>query len=169
MALFPTLGAMKVAFRTLFQPKNTEVLPWKGQRTRSARYRSTFALLHDEHGEELCIGCKMCDKICPSQIITVIPAGRSESPVTGKKRGYLTDFTLDLNACINCELCIQVCPEDAIQMLRTRENPSYSREELVLTKEKLYENENLGLTTWANGSRFMEAQDPKRGLEEEEA
>ena len=168
MAIFPTLEAMTIAIKTVFTKQTTEVLPWKGQRTRSPRYRSTFALLHDEQGEELCIGCKMCEKICPSEIIKLIPTGRIESPITGKKRGYCSDFTLDLNACIFCELCVQVCPEDAIRMLRTRETPGFSREDLVLTMPRLYDNESLGLLSWGSGSNFMEAQDPKRGLEEPE-
>ena len=119
--------------------------------------------MHNEHGEEACIGCKMCERICPSDIITVVAAGRKESPVTGKKRGYCADFTLDLNACIVCELCVQVCPEDSILHLRVPQGPGYSREELVLTMDKLYANEDTEDLAWGSGSGLVAMQDPKRG------
>ena len=90
------------------------------------------------------------------------PAGKRLSPVTGKKRGYCADFTLDLQACIYCELCVQVCPTDAIVMLRVQEEPGYSREDLVLTMDKLYDNERKKPLYWGKGSLLMEMQDPKR-------
>ncbi|MBX2803560.1 MAG: 4Fe-4S binding protein, partial [Myxococcales bacterium] len=128
--------AMWATFRNFFRRRVTEGV--RSQESRSRRYKASFALVHDQNGEEACIGCDLCGKICPSQIITVTPAGKRESPVTGKKRGYCEDFTLDLQACIYCELCVQVCPTDAIVMLRVQEEPGYSREDLVLTMDKLY-------------------------------
>ena len=160
MSWLDSFDNLAVNLRNIFRPKNTEALPWEETRARSARYRASFALVHNEHGEEACIGCKMCEKICPSDIITVVPGGRVESPATGKKRGSCADFILDLNACIVCELCVQVCPEDAILMLKVQETPGYSREDLVLTMDKLYENEKLGATTWATGAKLIDMQSP---------
>jgi NADH-quinone oxidoreductase subunit I len=156
--------ALAITFRNIFRGRTTEPLPWKAERQRPERFRATFALIHNEHGEEACIGCKICEKICPSEIIDVKPGGKVVSEFTGKKRGICDDFTLDLNACIVCELCVQVCPEDAIIMLRAPEAPAYSREDLVLTMDKLYENEKLDAASWGTGSRFMEMQNPKRGM-----
>jgi NADH-quinone oxidoreductase subunit I len=156
-ATFTTLG---VSFRNLFRKMNTQPLPWEGERERSERFRASFALVHDDLGEEACIGCKMCEKICPSEVITVVPGGRKESPVTGKKRGYCDDFTLDLNACIICELCVQVCPTDAILMLRVQEAPAFDRNGLLLTMEKLYANEKLDAMTWGTGAKLIEMQKP---------
>lgn len=160
-ALFSVIGALKVSAMNVFRPMTTTPLPWKGQRDRPERYRTSFALVHDEHGDEACIGCKMCEKICPSQIITVVPGGRSPSEKTGKPRGWCKDFTLDVNACIHCELCVQVCPADAIVMLKVPETPGYSREELVLTMEKLYANEQHALA-WGNGTKLIAMQEPKK-------
>jgi NADH-quinone oxidoreductase subunit I len=158
MSWTATFDNLWVNMLNVFRAKNTEPLPWKGSRPRAERYRASFALVHDEKGEEACIGCNMCGKICPSEIITVVAGGRKESPVTGKKRGYCDDFTLDLNACIICELCVQVCPTDAILMLRVQETPSYQREGLVLTMDKLYANEQLAQTTWATGTKLVQMQ-----------
>jgi NADH-quinone oxidoreductase subunit I len=162
MSWIASFDNLAVNLRNIFRPTNTEALPWDETRERSARYRASFALVHNEHGEEACIGCKMCEKICPSDIITVVPGGRKESPVTGKKRGYCDDFILDLNACIVCELCVQVCPEDAILMLKVQETPSYNREALVLTMDKLYENEKLDATSWATGAKLIDMQAPPK-------
>ena len=132
-------------------------------RTRSERYRTTFALLHEENGDEACIGCLQCERICPSVVIAIKQAPKRESPFTGKKRGYAEDFTLDLEACIYCELCVQVCPTDAIVMCRTPETPGFFREDLVLTMDKLYANEKNRPASWGTGTRLMEMQDPARG------
>ncbi len=162
-ALLTAWAALRVTGLNLFRAMNTEPLPWHGGRARPERFRTSFALVHNEDGDEACIGCKMCEKICPSQIITVVPGGRAPSPNTGKPRGTAKDFVLDMNACIHCELCVQVCPEDAILMLRVPETPGYTREDLVLTMDKLYKNEPIE-KSWGTGARLVgmqEAGQPK--------
>ena len=48
-------------------------------------------------------------------------------------------------------------------MVAAPEEPSFGREDLVLTMDKLYKNETLGRPSWATGTKLMEMQDPKRG------
>lgn len=156
-----TWRALNQTLTNFFRPVITE-----GPRTeekRAERYRASFALTHNEHGEEACIGCQLCEFICPSDVIEVIAAGKRVSDVTGKKRGYCEDFTLNLQACLFCELCVQVCPTDSIVMLRVQEEPSFSREGLVLTMDKLYANEVNKPLAWANGTKLIAMQDPKKG------
>jgi len=157
-----TFRSLYTTLKVLMRPPTTVHFP-KEKRERSERYRASFALLHDEHGEELCIGCLACERICPSKVITVTQGKKRESAVTGKKRGWADDLTLDLNACIFCELCVQVCPPDAIIMVREPEQPGFHREDLFLSMERLYDNEKLREPSWATGSLLMEMQDPKRG------
>jgi NADH-quinone oxidoreductase subunit I len=156
------LGALWISIRNVFRTKNTAALPWKGQRSHPERFRTSFALVHDEHGDEACIGCRMCEKICPSFIITVVPGGRSVSEKTGKARGWCKDFTLDVNACISCELCVQVCPTDAIIMLNVPAEVGFSREDLLLTMERLYANEKAGTASWGTGARLVGMQEPAK-------
>jgi len=157
-----SLQVLMTTIRNVFRPPTTVDFP-RVKRERPERSRVSFALVHDEHGEEACIGCFLCEKICPSDVITVKAAGKRVSEATGKKRGYCEDFTLDLNGCIYCELCVQVCPTDAILMTRTHQPPTFSREGLVLTMDKLYANEADAEPTWATGSKLLEMQNPKRG------
>lgn len=152
--------AMAGAFRNIFRPPVTVEYP-QVIRPRPERYRASFALLHEADGDEACIGCLACERICPSQVIAV-KGSKRESAITGKKRGYADDFLLDQSACIFCELCVQVCPADAIVMTREPEEPGYSRESLVLTMERLYANEKGKHRTWADGTKLMEMQTPPK-------
>lgn len=159
MSLFkPTVDALRVTFGNLLRRPNTVMHPFV-LRQRSARYRQTFALVHEENGDEACIGCKKCEKICPSEVITVVPGGKRESPNTGKKRGWCDDFDLDLTACIVCELCVQVCPVDAIVMCRVPNEPSFAREDLLLTMDRLYQNEALSRAP-ATGTSLIKSHEP---------
>jgi NADH-quinone oxidoreductase subunit I len=130
-------------------------------RPRPERYRTSFALPDDEHGEIACVGCLTCEKICPSGVIRVKAAPKRESPVTGKKRAYPEEFSLDLSACIFCELCVQVCNTDALVMVKVPEQPGYAREELVLTMERLRENARTRPLSWATGEKLMQMQESK--------
>lgn len=152
------LTALRATFQNAVRAPTTSEYPMV-ERERPERYRASFALVHDEHGEEACIGCLACERICPSRVIKVTPGPKKESPATGKKRGYCDDFTLDLNACIYCELCVQVCPTDAILMMREKETPGFVREDLVLTMDKLYANEKSKHVTWATGTLLIKMQE----------
>ena len=153
--------ALATSMRNVFRKPVTVEFP-KVIRPRAERYRASFALLHEEDGDEACIGCLQCERICPSQVISIKAGGKRESPVTGKKRGYADDFVLDLNACIYCELCVQVCPTDAIVMTRVQELPAYGREDLVLTMEKLYANEKSKPRAWGDATRLNAMQTPPK-------
>ena len=155
--IIDSILALAISFRNFFRTPTTVEFP-KVIRPRAERYRASFALLHEENGDEACIGCLQCERICPSKVIAIKGPVKRDSPVTGKKRGYADDFTLDLSACIFCELCVQVCPADAIVMTREQEQPAFAREDLVLTMAKLYANEKSKHRSWADGTKLMQMQ-----------
>ena len=149
--------AITTVIKSFVRPPVTVQFP-KEIRPRAERLRASFALLHEENGDEACIGCLQCERICPSKVISIKGPAKRDSPITGKKRSYADDFTLDLSACIFCELCVQVCPADAIVMTREQEVPAFAREDLVLTMPKLYANEKSKTRAWADGSKLMDMQ-----------
>jgi NADH-quinone oxidoreductase subunit I len=150
--------ALKTTLGNVFRRPVTVQYP-RELRPRAERFRASFALLHDEHGEERCIGCLQCERICPSGVIQVTQAPKRESRVTGKKRGFADGFTVDASACLGCELCVQVCPTDALIMTREPDVPVFAREDLVLTMARLYDNEKNKPAAWANSSRLLAMQE----------
>jgi len=159
--LLDALRAMGTTLVTAFRKPTTVEFP-AVIRPRAERYRASFALPDDEHGELACIGCLACERICPSQVIKMKPSGKRDSPVTGKKRQYVDTFVLDLSACIGCELCVQVCNSDAIRMTREPEVPVFSREDLVLDLERLRANAREKTMSWGKGSELLERQEPPK-------
>lgn len=159
--LLDALRAMRTTMVNALRKPTTVEFP-AVVRPRAERYRASFALPDDEHGEIACIACLACERICPSQVISMKSGGKRESPVTGKKRAYVEEFVLDLSACIQCELCIQVCNSDAIRMTREPEQPAFSREELVLDLERLRANARHKTFAWGKGSELQEAQEPPK-------
>jgi NADH-quinone oxidoreductase subunit I len=147
--------AMGVTLRNLFRRPVTVMYP-DTPRPYPDRFRGVLALTYDrETGEENCIGCRLCEYICPPQVIAV-------EMLKGEKRNYAKTFGLELYACEFCELCVQVCPTDAIVMLKTFDLATTDRRELLLDKDRLHA---LGLqweASWATGNRLRDMQAPPK-------
>ncbi|HXV75371.1 MAG TPA: 4Fe-4S binding protein [Candidatus Polarisedimenticolaceae bacterium] len=163
-----SLQAMGTTLRNFFRRANTVQYP-KVQRPLPRQWRGgTFALTIDgQTDEENCIGCRLCEYICPSQIIRVT-LRKGEKRVNGLGATYCDLFTLDYQACMQCELCIQVCPTDAIVMTRYLADCPTTRDGLFLGKEKLLEHGRALLArpeheSYATSSRLREWTDPARG------
>jgi NADH-quinone oxidoreductase subunit I len=160
--------------RNVFRPANTVPYPRK-KRTVPGQWRAgSFALTFDPAtGEENCIGCRLCEYICPSEIIKVT-LRKGEARKNGVGATYCDHFTLDYQACMQCELCVQVCPTDAIVMTRALAPASTTRDGLFLGKDRLMDNgrklvASPDLTSHATGTRLREWTDAARGLPRPEA
>jgi NADH-quinone oxidoreductase subunit I len=154
--------AMRVTLINLFRKPVTVQYPTV-KREFPPRFRGILALTYDlETGEENCIGCRLCEYICPPQVIKV-------EMLKAEKRNFAKTFTLELYACEFCELCVQVCPTDAIVMLKTFELATADRRELLLDKDRLHA---LGLAyeaSWATGNALRDMQAPPRAPRAEAA
>ena len=95
--------AMKVTLINFIRRPVTVHYPTKS-RAYPDRYRGLLALTYDkETGEENCIGCRLCEYICPPQVIKV-------EMLKAEKRNFAKTFTLELYACEFCELCVRSAP-----------------------------------------------------------
>ena len=149
------LGAMRITLRNLLRKPVTVHYPDK-QRSYPERYRGLLALVYEKDtGEEACIGCRLCEYVCPPAVIKV-------EMLKGEKRNYAKTFSLELYACEFCELCVQVCPTDAIVMLKSFDLSTADRRELLLDKDRLHA---LGLQftpSWATGTLLRDMQAPPK-------
>ena len=147
--------AMGMTFRNLLRRPITVRYPTV-KRVYPDRFRGILALTYDrETGEENCIGCRLCEYICPPQVIKV-------EMLKAERRNYAKTFTLELYSCEFCELCVQVCPTDAIIMLKSFDLATADRRELLLDKDRLHA---LGLEfepSWATGNRLRDMQAPPK-------
>jgi NADH-quinone oxidoreductase subunit I len=147
--------AMSVTFCNLFRKPVTVQYP-DVQRPYPDRFRGILALAYEKDtGEEACIGCRLCEYICPPQVIKV-------EMLKTEKRNYAKTFTLELYSCEFCELCVQVCPTDAIIMMKSFDLATADRRDLLLDKDRLHA---IGLTfepSWATGNRLRDMQAPPK-------
>ena len=150
--------AMGITFMNLFRKPVTHNHRDKAQafRVYPDRFRGILALTYDkETGEENCIGCRLCEYICPPQVIKV-------EMLKAEKRNFAKTFTLELYACEFCELCVQVCPTDAIIMMKSFDLATTDRRDLLLDKDRLHA---IGLDfapSWATGNLLRDMQAPPK-------
>lgn len=149
--------AMRSTLINLFRKPITVHYP-DVERAYPDRFRGLLALTYDkETGEENCIGCRLCEFVCPPAVIKVELEKNKE-----KKRNYAKTFTLELYACEFCELCVQVCPTDAIIMMKSFDLATADRREMLLDKDRLH---TIGLAhdpSWATGNRLRDMQAPPK-------
>jgi NADH-quinone oxidoreductase subunit I len=147
--------AMGITLLNLFRKPVTVHYP-EVKRVYPDRFRGVLALTYDkETAEENCIGCRLCEYICPPQVIKV-------EMLKAEKRNFAKTFTLELYACEFCELCVQVCPTDAIIMMKSFDLATSDRRELLLDKDRLH---TIGLQfepSWATGTGLRGMQTPPK-------
>ncbi|MEA2063311.1 MAG: NADH-quinone oxidoreductase subunit I [Gemmatimonadota bacterium] len=98
------------------------------------RLRTRHYLACRADGQTRCVGCMMCETVCPAGCIRIV-AGEAEDPLVEKKP---QSFTIDMGRCIFCGYCVEVCPEDAIRMdSGDIEICSYTRDGMICDLENL--------------------------------
>ena len=125
------LGLKTVAMHSLREP-TTQSYPEVTPRCRP-HFRGRLALtVNPETGENLCISCRQCERVCPDKCIEITA---HKSPETNKLE--LIDFKIDHGLCMFCGLCTEVCPTYCIINTNDFEMADYSRSSLIYDLKKL--------------------------------
>jgi NADH-quinone oxidoreductase subunit I len=128
--LIELLKGLAVTGRHLFSRKITVQFP-EEKTPASPRFRGLHALRRYPNGEERCIGCKLCEAVCPALAITIETAERADNT------RRTTRYDIDLTKCIFCGFCEESCPVDSIVETHILEYHGERRGDLYYTKEML--------------------------------
>lgn len=128
--LWELLLGLRLTGRYLFAKKVTVQYP-EEKTPLSPRFRGLHALRRYPNGEERCIACKLCEAVCPALAITIDLQQRDD----GTRR--TTRYEIDLFKCIFCGFCEESCPVDSIVETRVFDYHFESREDSIMTKQKL--------------------------------
>jgi len=128
--LLELLRGMALTGKHLFRRKITVQYP-EEKTPISPRFRGLHALRRYPNGEERCIGCKLCEAVCPAMAITIETAERDD----GTRR--TTRYDIDLTKCIFCGFCEESCPVDSIVETHILEYHGEKRGDLYFTKDML--------------------------------
>lgn len=140
---------MATTLKVLFRPKETILYPMQ-KKQRSPRFRGRHELRTYENGLEMCVGCELCQVACPAAAITVRAAENDpEHPHSpGERYGYM--YQIDLLRCIFCGMCEEACPTECLHLTQEWELADFTRESLVLQKDRLLNKTPSGFKVPAN-------------------
>ncbi|MCX4188498.1 NADH-quinone oxidoreductase subunit NuoI [Methylophaga sp. OBS4] len=128
--LWELMQGLRLTGRHLFTRKITVQYP-EEKTPQSPRFRGLHALRRYPNGEERCIGCKLCEAVCPALAITIETEPRED----GSRR--TTRYDIDLFKCVYCGFCEESCPVDAIVETRLFEFHFEERGDHIISKDKL--------------------------------
>lgn len=128
--LWELLQGLRLTGRNLFARKVTVQYP-EEKTPQSPRFRGLHALRRYPNGEERCIGCKLCEAVCPALAITIDTEPRED----GTRR--TTRYDIDMFKCIYCGFCEESCPVDSIVETRIFEYHFENRGENIVNKQQL--------------------------------
>ncbi len=132
------LVGMRVTLSQFFKPTVTVHYPYETLKI-PPRFRGHIELVRDPTtGKAICFACKLCERACPSDCITVEGA-----KLDGAKKKSVTQYILDFTKCSLCGSCVEACRDGAIRFSREYNLASTSKDDYIMDLFKRLENERL--------------------------
>ncbi|HZW38886.1 MAG TPA: NADH-quinone oxidoreductase subunit NuoI [Ignavibacteriaceae bacterium] len=125
------IKGLALTFKNMIGPKYTMQYP-EEKFIPPPAYRGRPVLVMEANGEERCVACGLCARVCPPLAIEVI-ADETER----EKERYPKLFEINMLRCIFCGFCEEVCPEEAIVMSKDYEMAFTNRGDAIYGKDKL--------------------------------
>ncbi len=129
--LRPMAVVGRETIRTTIHSPNTVLYPWE-KLVIPDGFRGRPGLVIDK-----CIGCHICEKICPTGCIELIEV---ELPEKGK----VERPQVNIGRCMMCGYCAEYCPKNAMIVTPEYELADYSRQSLILDPFKLQYEDRPG-------------------------
>lgn len=124
-----TIGQFFKPIVTVQYPHETLPIP--------PRFRGHIELVRDpDTGKAVCFACKLCERACPSDCITVDGA-----KLDGAKKKSVTKYILDFTKCSLCGSCVEACRDGAIRFSRDYNLAGTSKDDFVMDLFKRLEDE----------------------------
>jgi NADH-quinone oxidoreductase subunit I len=130
------LTGMRITLGQFFKPNVTLQYPHEALKM-PPRFRGHIELVRDpETGKPLCFACKLCERACPSDCITVDGA-----KLEGAKKKSVTKYILDFTKCSLCGSCVEACRDGAIRYSHEYNLASVNKEDYIMDLFKRLETE----------------------------
>ena len=132
------ITGMRITLGQFFKPSVTVQYPHESLKM-PERFRGHIELVRDpETGKALCFACKLCERACPSDCITVEGA-----KLDGAKKKSVTNYILDFTKCSLCGSCVEACRDGAIRYSHEYNLASTNKEDYIMDLFQRLESERL--------------------------
>ena len=127
---------MRITLGQFFKPSVTVQYPHESLKM-PEKFRGHIELVRDpETGKAICFACKLCERACPSDCITVEGA-----KLDGAKKKSVTQYILDFTKCSLCGSCVEACRDGAIRYSHEYNLASTNKEDYIMDLFQRLENE----------------------------
>jgi NADH-quinone oxidoreductase subunit I len=129
---------MRITLGQFFKPSVTVQYPHESLKM-PEKFRGHIELVRDpETGKAKCFACKLCERACPSDCITVEGA-----KLEGAKKKSVTNYILDFTKCSLCGSCVEACRDGAIRFSHEYNLASTNKDDYIMDLFQRLENERL--------------------------
>jgi NADH-quinone oxidoreductase subunit I len=129
---------MRITLGQFFKPSVTVQYPHESLKM-PEKFRGHIELVRDpETGKAKCFACKLCERACPSDCITVEGA-----KLEGAKKKSVTHYVLDFTKCSLCGSCVEACRDGAIRYSHEYNLASTNKEDYIMDLFQRLEAERL--------------------------